>query len=37
MTLDLTINEINIILQILGNAPYVSVAEVEALKVKVRM
>jgi len=28
MTLDLTINEINIILQALGNAPYVSVAEV---------
>jgi len=28
MTLDLTINEINLILQALGNAPYVSVAEV---------
>jgi hypothetical protein len=28
MTLDLTINEINVILQALGNAPYVSVVEV---------
>jgi len=28
MTLDLTINEVNLILQALGNAPYVSVAEV---------
>jgi len=28
MKLDLTIQEINIILQALGNAPYVSVAEV---------
>ena len=27
MTLDLTINEINIILQALGNAPYASVFE----------
>ena len=27
MTLDLTINEINIILQALGNAPYASVCE----------
>jgi hypothetical protein len=28
MTLDLTINEVNMILQALGNAPYASVAEV---------
>ena len=27
MTLDLTINEINVILQALGNAPYVQVFE----------
>ena len=27
MTLDLTVNEINIILQALGNAPYASVFE----------